>query len=165
MSDKTFHVLFVCAGNSDRSIMAESILNRLGGHKFKAFSAGSQPSGGLHTETLELLKRLHYDTDSLRSKSWSEFVAAGAPEMDFIFILDEAVDLSAQPAWTGQPLVAKWATPDPQNIEETGAQRALKLAEIYKMLDTRLAIFVNLRMDALDGLALRKQIEDLGKST
>ena len=159
-----FNVLFLCSGNSARSIVAECILSRLGAGKFRAFSAGSQPKGELHPEYLEMLKRLHFDTDSLRSKSWDEFVAPGAPEMDFIFTLCDSIPDETMPAWPGQPMIAHWGVPNPLDITEEGAERALKLAEIYKMLDTRIDLFVNLRIDALDGLSLRKRLDEIGKN-
>jgi len=164
MSEKTYNVLFLCTGNSARSIMAESILTRFGPGKFRAFSAGSHPKGHLHTETLALLKRLNYDTAGLRSKSWDEFAAPGAPEMDFVFtVCDNAAD-EVCPAWPGQPMTAHWGVPDPAVIEDEGAERGLKLADIYRMLDRRIGVFTSLRLEALDKLSLKKHLDDIGKT-
>ena len=163
MSDKIFNVLFLCTGNSARSIMAEAILGRLAPNKFRAFSAGSHPAGHLHPEIRDMLKRLHYDIDTLRPKSWDEFLTPDAPQMDFVFTLCDDVAKETCPAWPAAPMVAHWGVPDPRDIKEVGAEGALKLAEIYKMLDRRLEIFVNLRIEALDKLALKKHLDDIGQ--
>ncbi len=165
MSDqKPYNVLFLCTGNSARSIMAECILNRVGHGKFKAFSAGSHPKGRLHPETLELLQRLHYDTSGLRSKPWDEFAAPGAPDLDFVFTVCDNAAGEVCPTWPGQPMTAHWGVPDPAALEDKGAERALKLADIYRMLDRRISIFTSLRLEALDRLSLQKRLDDIGKS-
>ncbi|MDA8230476.1 MAG: arsenate reductase ArsC [Magnetospirillum sp.] len=163
MSEKTYNVLFLCTGNSARSIMAECILTRLGSGKFRAFSAGSHPKGSLHPETVELLKRLNHDTSGLRSKSWDEFAAPGAPEMDFVFTVCDNAAGEVCPVWPGQPMTAHWGVPDPVAIEDEGAARGLKLADIYRMLNNRIGVFTNLRIDALDRLSLKKRLDDIGK--
>ena len=163
MSDKIYNVLFVCTGNSARSIMAEAILNRLGSKKFRAFSAGSHPAAEVHTETRDLLSRLHYDMDKLHPKSWNEFRGDDAPKMDFVFSLCDKIHFDDCPVWPGVPMNAHWAVPDPVAIVEEGAERGLKLAEIYKMLDRRIGIFVNLRLDALDQISLKKHLDDIGQ--
>ena len=164
MSEKTYNVLFLCTGNSARSIMAECILNRVGGHRFKAFSAGSHPKGFLHAETEEFLKRSNFDTSTLRSKSWDEFAVPGAPEMNFVFTVCDNAASEICPMWPGQPMTAHWGVPDPAEIEAQGAERGLKLAEIYRMLNNRINIFVNLRMESLDKLTLKKRLDEIGQS-
>lgn len=165
MSEKAFNVLFLCTGNSARSIMAECILNRAGGGRFKAFSAGSHPRGSLHPETLELLKRLNYPTAGLRSKPWDEFASPEAPQLDFVFTVCDNAAGEVCPTWPGQPLTAHWGVPDPALMEEVGAERGLKLAEIYRMLFNRISIFTNLRLDALDRLSLQNRLNDIGKTS
>jgi len=164
MSEKLYNVLFLCTGNSARSIMAECILNRAGSRKFRAFSAGSHPKGHLHRETRQMLDRLNYDTASLRSKSWEEFSVPGAPEMDFVFTVCDHAATEVCPVWPGQPMTAHWGVPDPAEITEQGAEGGLKLAEIYRMLNNRIDIFVSLRMESLDKLALKKRLEEIGKN-
>ena len=164
MSRRKFNVLFLCKGNSARSIMAEAILNRLGGDKFRAYSAGSHATGEIVPEIRDLLARLHYDVNAMRSKSWDEFAAADAPVMDFVFTLCDETAQEQCPVWPGQPMCAHWGVTDPRAIAAQGAERGLKLAEIYKMLDRRIDIFVNLRMDALDQLALKQRLDEIGRS-
>jgi len=164
VSEKTFNVLFLCTGNSARSVMAESIINRVGGYKFKGFSAGSHPKGFLLPEVVDFLKRSNYDVASLRSKSWEEFAVPGAPEMDFVFTVCDHAANEVCPIWPGHPMTAHWGVPDPAEIQEQGAERGLKLAEIYRMLYNRISIFVNLRMESLDKLALKKRLDDIGKN-
>ena len=165
MSEKTYNVLFLCTGNSARSIMAESILNHVGNGKFRAFSAGSHPKGEVHPETLALLSRLNHDTSALRSKSWEEFAQPGAPDMDFVFTVCDNAAGEVCPAWPGQPMTAHWGVPDPAAIADEGAERGLKLADIYRMLNNRLGIFTNLRIEALDRLSLKKHLDDIGKTS
>lgn len=163
MSEKTYNTLFLCTGNSARSIMAECILNREGSGKFRAFSAGSHPKGSIHPETLELLRSLNYETDNLRSKSWDEFTVPGAPEMDFIFTVCDQVAGEVCPVWPGQPMTAQWGVPDPAAIEAEGAAKKIELAEIYRMLFNRISIFSNLKIAALDRLSLKKRLDDIGR--
>jgi protein-tyrosine-phosphatase len=165
MNEKSYAVLFLCTGNSARSIMAESILNREGGPRFRAFSAGSHPKGFLHPETMALLKRLNYPTAGLRSKPWDEFALADAPKMDFVFTVCDSAAGEICPVWPGQPMTAHWGVPDPAALQEEGAERGLKLAEIYRMLFNRITLFVNLRMDALDRLSLQKTLDDIGNDS
>ena len=165
MNEKSYAVLFLCTGNSARSIMAESILNREGGPRFRAFSAGSHPKGFLHPETMALLKRLNYPTAGLRSKPWDEFALADAPKMDFVFMVCDSAAGEICPVWPGQPMTAHWGVPDPAALQEEGAERGLKLAEIYRMLFNRITLFVNLRMDALDRLSLQKTLDDIGNDS
>ena len=162
MSEKTYNVLFLCTGNSARSIMAECILNRTGQGRFRAYSAGSHPKGALHPETVELLRRLSHDTSGLRSKSWEEFAAPDAPEMDFVFTVCDNAAGEVCPTWPGQPMTAHWGVPDPAAIADEGAARGLKIADIYRMLDRRISIFTSLRIEALDRLSLKKTLDDIG---
>jgi arsenate reductase (thioredoxin) len=163
MSARSFNVLFLCTGNSARSILAEAILNRAGQGRFKAFSAGSQPKGEVHPYALQLLKSLNYDTGFARSKSWEEFAGSGAPEMDFVFtVCDNAANESC-PVWPGQPMTAHWGVPDPAVAEGTDAERHLAFAEAYRMLNTRIGIFTSLPMQTLDRLALQKRLDEIGR--
>jgi arsenate reductase len=164
MTGKIYNVLFLCTGNSARSIMDECILNREGAGRFRAFSAGSFPKGHLHAETVDLLTKLNYDLSQARSKSWDEFTKPGAPVMDFIFTVCDNAAGEICPVWPGHPMTAHWGVPDPAAVEETGAERALKIAEIYRMLNNRISVFANLRIGALDQLALQARLREIGQS-
>jgi protein-tyrosine-phosphatase len=162
MSDKIFNVLFLCTGNSARSVMAEALLNRLGKGRFRAFSAGSQPKGAVHPRTLELLSRLGYDAAAFRSKSWDEFATFGAPAMDFVFtVCDNAAD-EVCPVWPGQPMTAHWGVPDPAAAKGTEAQVALAFADAYRMLNNRISVFASLPIDKLDKLSLQSHLNNIG---
>lgn len=163
MSDEIFNVLFLCTGNSARSIMAEAILNRIGARRFKAFSAGSCPKGEVHPYTLQLLKSLNYDTSFARSKAWDEFAVTDAPEMHFVFtVCDDAAD-EACPVWPGHPMTAHWGVPDPAAVEGTEAEKHLAFAEAYRMLNNRISVFVNLPMQTIDTLALQTHLHEIGR--
>ena len=162
MADQIFNVLFLCTGNSARSIIAEAILNRVGAGKFKAFSAGSQPKGEVHPFALQLLKSLNHDTSSARSKSWEEFAVPGAPEMDFVFTVCDNAAMEACPVWPGQPMTAHWGVPDPAAVEGTEAEKHLAFADTYRMLNNRISIFISLPMNTLDKLALQKRLHEIG---
>jgi arsenate reductase len=164
MTDKTFNVLFLCTGNSARSIIAEAILNRVGQGKFKAYSAGSQPKGEVHPYTLQLLKTLNHDTSFARSKNWEEFAVPGAPQMDFVFTVCDNAANEACPVWPGQPMTAHWGVPDPAAAEGTEAERHLAFDDTYRMLNNRLSIFTSLPMTSLDKLALQKRLDDIGQN-
>ena len=161
---KAFDVLFLCTGNSARSIMAEVILNRAGRGNFRAFSAGSHPKGQVHPYTLDLLRRLNYDVSGLRSKSWSEFARPGAPKLDFVFTVCDDAAKEACPLWPGQPMTAHWGIPDPAAAEGTEAERRLAFADALRMLTNRINIFVSLPLKKLSGLALQKQLDGIGKT-
>jgi protein-tyrosine-phosphatase len=163
MSDPTYNVLFLCTGNSARSIIAEAIVNRLGAGKFKGFSAGSHPKGAVHPYTLQLLKSLNYDTSFARSKSWEEFAKPGAPVMDFVFTVCDDAANEACPIWPGQPMTAHWGVPDPAAAEGTDAEKHLAFADTYRMLNNRISIFVSLPMNKLDKLALQKSLDEIGR--
>lgn len=164
MSQDHFNVLFLCTGNSARSILAEACLNREGRGRFAAYSAGSHPKGEVHPMAIELLKRGNYDTAGLRSKSWDEFAAAGAPKMDFVFTVCDSAAAEACPVWPGQPMTAHWGVPDPAAVEGTDTEKALAFAEAYRMLNNRISIFVNLPITSLDRLALQKRLTDIGQA-
>lgn len=164
MRDQILNVLFLCTGNSARSIIAEAILNRLGKGRFKAFSAGSQPKGEVHPNTLRLLDSLDYDTSFARSKSWEEFAQPGAPELHFVFtVCDNAANESC-PIWPGQPMTAHWGVPDPAAAEGTDAERHLAFADAYRMLNNRISVFTSLPMQSVDRLALQIRLNEIGRN-
>lgn len=162
MTAKIYNVLFVCSGNSARSIMAEAILKREGPGRFHAFSAGSAPKGRIDPETINLMTKLNFDMSGARSKSWDEFTGPDAPKMDFVFIVCDSIGI--QPDWPGEPMVAHWGVPDPASDEGTAAERALRFADAYRMLNNRISVFANLRLDALDQLALRSRLQEIGQA-
>jgi arsenate reductase (thioredoxin) len=159
-----FNVLFLCTGNSARSIMAEVILNRAGQGRFRAFSAGSQPKGQVHPYALDLLRKLNYDVSGLRSKSWNEFTGPNAPKLDFVFTVCDNAASEACPYWPGQPITAHWGVPDPAAATGTEAEVRLAFADTLRMLTNRINIFVSLPLRSLDQLTLQKQLDAIGKS-
>lgn len=162
MTDKVYNVLFLCTGNSARSILAEAILNRAGTGRFRAFSAGSIPKGEVHPGSLTLLKRLDYDTDFARSKSWDEFAGPDAPKMDFIFtVCGNAAD-EACPVWPGHPTSAHWGVPDPAAATGNEAEINLAFSEAYRMLSSRINAFVNLPISSIDDLTLKGRLDTIG---
>jgi protein-tyrosine-phosphatase len=158
-----FNVLFLCTGNSARSVMAEAILNRVGAGKFRAFSAGSHPKGRIHPETIRLLQGLHYDTSNLRSKSWSEFADPGAPVLNFVFTVCDNAAGETCPVWPGQPMTAHWGMPDPAEATGSSAEVALGFKEAYRMLERRIGIFVSLPLRSLDRLSLQNRLREIGR--
>ena len=162
--DRVFNVLFLCTGNSARSIVAESIMNRLGRGRFRAFSAGSQPKGEVHPYTIDLLKKLNHPLDGLRSKSWEEFSGPDAPPLDFVFTVCDNAANEVCPVWPGQPMSAHWGVPDPAEATGSEAERRLAFSETYRMLQNRISIFVNLPIRSLDRLSLQKRLDEIGKS-
>jgi arsenate reductase len=159
-----FNVLFLCTGNSARSIIAEAILNRLGMGKFKAYSAGSHPRGAVHPITTSLLDRLNYVTADLRSKDWAEFAASDAPELDFVFTVCDKAAAEMCPVWPGQPMSAHWGVPDPADVEGDEITRLAAFREAYRQLYNRIDIFVNLPMGSLDELSLQQHLHDIGNT-
>lgn len=157
------NVLFLCTGNSARSIMAECIMNREGAGKFKAYSAGSMPAGQVNPYALNLLQKLNYDVSGLRSKSWEEFSGPDAPKLDFVFTVCDNAANEVCPIWPGQPMSAHWGLPDPAAVEGTDAERALAFDDTYRMLFQRITIFVNLPFASLSKLSLQKQLDEIGK--
>lgn len=163
MSDQIFNVLFLCTGNSARSILAEAILNRVGQGRFRAYSAGSQPKGEVHPFAIELLKGVNHDTSFARSKSWEEFAGDDAPVMDFVFTVCDNAANEACPVWPGQPMTAHWGVPDPAAAEGTDAEKHLAFAEAYRMLNNRISIFTSLPLASLDRLTLQGRLRDIGR--
>lgn len=158
-----YNVLFLCTGNSARSIMAEAILNKLGAGKFRAYSAGSQPKGQVHPETIRLLQSLGYDISSFRSKSWQEFAKPGAPPLDFVFTVCDNAAGETCPVWPGQPMTAHWGVPDPAEAKGNAAEIALAFKDAYRMLNQRIGIFTSLPLRSLDQLTLQKKLRDIGR--
>ncbi len=158
-----YNVLFLCTGNSCRSIIAEAIMNREGLGRFRGFSAGSQPKGEVHPHALDLLATLNHPTGGLRSKSWNEFAAAGAPRLDFVFTVCDNAANEVCPLWPGQPMTAHWGIPDPAMAEGTEAEIRVAFADTYRMLANRISIFVNLPMKSLDRLSLQKRLDEIGR--
>jgi arsenate reductase len=163
VTDRPYNVLFLCTGNSARSIVAEAILNKLGTGKFRAYSAGSQPRGQVHPETLRLLKGLDYDPSVLRSKSWNEFAKPGAPPLDFAFTVCDNAAGETCPVWPGQPMTAHWGVPDPAEARGTPAQVALAFKDAYRMLYQRIGVFTALPIGSLDQLSLQSKLKEIGR--
>jgi protein-tyrosine-phosphatase len=163
MADRPFNVLFLCTGNSARSIMAEAILNKTGSKNFRAHSAGSQPKGNVHPETTRLLRELGYDVAGLRSKSWSEFARPGAAALDFVFTVCDSAAAETCPVWPGQPMTAHWGVPDPAAATGTPAEIALAFRDAYRMLHQRITVFTALPLRALDRLSLQAELHDIGR--
>jgi len=163
MSDRLYNALFLCTGNSARSILAEAILRNLGAGHFQAFSAGSQPKGEVHPFAIELLRNLKLDTSFARSKSWDEFGAPGAPKMDFVFtVCDNAANESC-PVWPGQPMTAHWGIPDPAAAEGTDAEKHLAFADAYRQLSNRISAFLALPLASIDRMSLQSRLREIGK--
>jgi protein-tyrosine-phosphatase len=165
MSDQPtpLNVLFLCTGNSARSILAESIVNREGRGRFRGFSAGSAPKGEVHPQALNLLRALHYRTDGLRSKSWDEFAASGAPKLDFVFTVCDDAAAEVCPVWPGQPMTAHWGVPDPAAFQGSPAEVGAAFADTYRMLNNRIGVFLNLPLAALDRLSLQRRLDEIGR--
>lgn len=165
MADRPLNVLFLCTGNSARSILAEAILNKLGQGKFRAYSAGSRPKGQVNPHATGLLKRLGYDTSSLRSKSWHEFAKPGAPEFDFIFtVCDDAAEEQC-PVWPGKPATAHWGIPDPATVQGTPAEIALAFDNTCRMLSQRIGIFTALPFEKLSEAASHSKLREIGRTS
>ena len=159
-----YHVLFLCTGNSARSILAEAYLNAAGKGRFRAYSAGSRPGGKVNPFALELLAKNRIDTDGLRCKSWDEFAKPGAPEMDFVFTVCDNAAAEPCPYWPGQPMTAHWGVPDPAAVEGSDEDKRRAFHEAFRALSTRINLFVSLPMEKLDRLALQKRLREIGKT-
>lgn len=159
-----YRILFLCTGNSARSIMAECIMNRMGAGRFEAFSAGSHPKGAAHPETLRLLEGLGYDVGSLRSKSWDEFAAPGAPPLDFVITVCDDAAGEICPIWPGRPTQAHWGIADPARAEGSPAEIALAFADAYRMLGNRISLFTSLPIEKLDRIAIKSQMDGIGRT-
>lgn len=162
MTIKPYNVLFLCTGNSARSIIAEAILSRFGAGTFQAFSAGSKPMGAVHPYALSLLKTQNYKVDAFRSKSWDEFSTADAPVMDFVFTVCDNASQEICPVWPGQPMNAHWGVPDPAAVIGTEAERYYAFADSMRMLEQRISIFTALPMASLDRLSLQNRLDAIG---
>lgn len=161
---KPLNVLFLCTHNSARSVVAECVMNRLGAGRFNGYSAGSMPSGRVHPYAIDLLNHLNYPTNGLRSKSWQEFTTPEAPRMDFVFTVCDNAANETCPVWPGQPISAHWGLPDPSAVEGTEAERRFAFADTHRMLYQRIGIFTNLPLATLDSMALKRELDDIGRS-
>jgi len=162
MANREFNVLFLCTGNSARSIMAECAMNRWGKGKFKAFSAGSHPSGAVHPTTLQLLNELNYETRRLRSKSWDEFARPDSPPLDFVFTVCDRAAAERCPVWPGQPITAHWGAEDPASFVGSDEAKRRFFLRIYTELENRIKIFTSLPFDSLDRFALERRVREIG---
>lgn len=160
---KTWNVLFLCTGNSARSILAESLLNHWSRGRFRGFSAGSFPKGAVHPMTLDLLQRLRLPMDAPRSKSWNEFAAPGAQTMDFVFTVCDQAANEVCPIWPGNPITAHWGIPDPAAVEGTEEERRRAFGEALRALEARIKLFVSLPAEKLDRLALKREADRIGR--
>jgi arsenate reductase (thioredoxin) len=163
MSERTFNILFLCTGNSARSILAEAILNKLGAPHFKAWSAGSQPKGQVHPISLDLLRDLGHDTGGLRSKSWDEFAVPGAPEFDFIFTVCDNAANEACPVWLGHPASAHWGIHDPAAADGSQAEKRLAFDEAYRQMRDRISAFIALPIASMDKNELKSSLDEIGR--
>lgn len=164
-TDRPYNVLFLCTGNSCRSIMAEAIMNRAGQGKFIAYSAGSMPTGEVNPHALDLLKKFNFPTAQMRSKPWDEFVRANnpdAPELDFVFTVCDNAAGEVCPIWPGQPMSAHWGMPDPAAATGAPAEIGLAFADCFRMLSNRINIFVNLPLQKVDRLSLQRRLDEIG---
>ena len=160
-----FNVLFLCTGNSARSILAEVMLNAMGGQRFRAYSAGSRPKGEVNPAALRLLKKSRLPTEGLRSKSWDEFAAPGAPQLDFVFTVCDAAAGEVCPIWPGQPMSAHWGIPDPAAVAGSEAEIDRAFFRAFEQLQRRIGLFANLRLESLDRVALQRRIDDIGRTS
>ena len=165
MSQRPFNVLFLCTGNSARSILAEATLNAMGKGRFKAWSAGSHPAGKVNPYAVELLQKNRLSTEDLRSKSWDEFARADAPALDFVFTVCDNAAGELCPVWPGQPMTAHWGVPDPAAVEGSDEAKRKAFFTAWNQLQHRISIFVSLPLDRLDRLSLKQRLDDIGKSS
>jgi len=164
MIDKPYNVLFLCTGNSARSIMAESLLGHWGQDRFRAFSAGSHPKGAVHPIALALLDQLQLPTAGLRSKSWDEFTLPGAPALDFVFTVCDNAAGEACPYWPGQPVTAHWGVPDPAAVDGPGTQQWSAFRSALRTLETRIRLFISLPIASIDRIKLEERLDAIGKT-
>ena len=163
MPDRAYNVLFLCTGNSARSVIAEAILNKIGAGKFRAYSAGSQPKEKVNPNTIRLLEKLGYETAGFRSKSWSEFARPVAPALDFVFTVCDDAAGETCPVWPGQPMTAHWGIPDPAAVVGSDAEIAVAFSNAYRILQRRIEVFAALPIKALDAIALQNKLRDIGR--
>ena len=159
-----YNVLFLCTGNSARSIIAETLLNQWGRGRFRSFSAGSHPKGAVHPIALELLNRMNFPTAGLRSKAWDEFAAPKGPHLDFVFTVCDNAAKEVCPYWPGQPMTAHWSVPDPAAVEGTETEKWVAFREAFGLLDNRIKIFTSLPLASLDRIKLQERLDAIGKS-
>ena len=164
MADRVYNVLFLCTGNSARSILGESITNQRGHGRFKGFSAGSQPRGTVHPYALDLLNSLRFPVEGLHSKSWDAFAAAGAPPMDFIFTVCDAAAGEACPIWPGHPMTAHWGVPDPAAAQGSEIERRAAFRQAFAALENRIRIFLSLPLASLDRMTLQARLDAIGRT-
>jgi len=162
--NRTFNVLFLCTGNSARSILSEALLNKRAQGQFRAFSAGSHPAGRVNPYALALLQRTGHSTDGLRSKSWDEFAAPGAPELDFVFTVCDNAAGEVCPMWPGQPITAHWGIPDPAAVEGTDEQKRRAFDDAFRILERRISLFLSLPIRSLEQLVLQERLSEIGRS-
>ena len=162
MADKTYNVLFLCTGNSARSILAEVLVEHWGKGRFIGYSAGSFPKGTVHPLALDLIERLQLRTDGLRSKSWDEFAQPGAPVMDFVFTVCDQAAGEVCPIWPGNPVTAHWGVPDPAAVEGSDEQRRQAFRDAYRQLETRIKLFAALPVDKLERMAVKREVDRIG---
>lgn len=164
MDDRPYHVLFLCAGNSARSILAESLLEHWGGARFRGFSAGSHPKGEVHPLALELLRRLRLPSEGLRSKSWDEFAAPAGPGLDFVFTVCNNAAGEICPYWAGQPMTAHWGVPDPAAVIGSDSEKWLAFRSAFSALESRIKVFCSLPIAALDRIRLQERLDAIGRA-
>ena len=162
-SPKVYNVLFLCTGNSARSIFAEALIGRIGKGRFRGFSAGSHPKGAVHPLALDLLESLGYKTEGFRSKGWEEFARGEAPELDFVFTVCDDAAGEVCPVWPGSPVTAHWGVPDPAAAEGDAIARKRAFVSTYRMLEKRISLFTSLRIAELDRLTLKRKVDEIGK--
>jgi protein-tyrosine-phosphatase len=162
--ERVYNVLFLCTGNSARSILAEAIINHFGNGRFRGFSAGSFPKGAVHPIALQLLTHLNLPVAGLRSKSWDEFAAPGAPNLDFVFTVCDNAAGEVCPYWPGQPMTAHWGIPDPAAVEGSDAEKWLAFRQAYKAMENRIKAFTSLPIASLDRMKLQERLNEIGRS-
>jgi arsenate reductase len=165
MSEKVFNVLFLCTGNSARSIFGESLVTHWGQGRFQGFSAGSHPTGRVNPMALDLLERLGFPTEPLRSKDWNEFAAPAAPKMDFVFTVCDKAAAELCPVWPGQPMTAHWGVADPAAVIGNEAERMMAFRRAFSVLENRIRLFVSLPLDKLEGMKLQHKLDEIGRPT
>ena len=161
--NRTMNVLFLCTGNSARSIIGEAIMNREGRGRFRAYSAGSHPKGEVNPYAIDLLRRLHYPVEGFRSKPWDEFAGPDSPKLDFVFTVCDDAAGEVCPIWPGQPMTAHWGMTDPAAAQGSAAEIALAFADTYRMINNRITLFMNLPMSSLDRLSLQRRLDEIGR--
>jgi arsenate reductase len=164
VAEHPYNVLFLCTGNSARSILAEALINQYGPSKFKGFSAGSHPKGQVHPIALELLQRMNFPTEGLRSKSWDEFATPGSPPLDFVFTVCDNAAGEVCPYWPGQPMTAHWGVPDPAAVEGTDTEKWMAFRDTFRLLDNRVKLFTSLPLGLLDRIKLQESLDAIGNA-